>query len=54
MYVVWLSPAGCGRFTGISRGAEMCSGFPQSKAALVTVASGGKRTLGSMIKQWRG
>ena len=47
MYVVWLSPAGCGGFTGISRDAEMCSGFPPPQAALVTVASGGKGTLGS-------
>ena len=43
MYVVWLSPAGCGGFTGISRDAEMCSGFPPPQAALVTVASGKKR-----------
>ena len=42
MYVVWLSPAGCGGFTGISRDAEMCSGFPPPQAALVTVASGEK------------
>ena len=40
MYVVWLSPAGCDGFTGISRDAEMCSGFPPPQAALVTVASG--------------
>ena len=40
MYVVWLSPAGCGGFTGISRNAEMCSGFPPPQVALVTVASG--------------
>ena len=39
MYVVWLSAAGCGGFTGISREAEMCSGFPPPKAALVTIAS---------------
>ena len=39
MYVVWLSPAGCGGFTGISRDAEMCSGIPPPQAALVTVAS---------------
>ena len=42
MCVVWLSPAGCGCFTGISRDAEMCSGFPPPQAALVTVASGKK------------
>ena len=48
MYVVWLSPAGCGGFTGISREAEMCSGLPPPQAVLVTVASGGKGTLGSM------
>ena len=42
MYVVWLSPAGCGGFTGISRDANMCSGFPQPQAALVTVAFGEK------------
>ena len=40
--MVWLSPAGCGGFTGISRDAEMCSGFPPPQAALVTVASGEK------------
>ena len=40
MYVVWLSPAGCGGFTGISRDAEMCSGFPPPQAALITGASG--------------
>ena len=28
MYVVCLSPAGCGVFTGISRDAEVCSGSP--------------------------
>ena len=42
MYVVWLSPAGCGGFTGLSRDAEMCSGFPPRQAALVSVASGEK------------
>ena len=41
-YVVWLSPVGCGGFTGISRDVEMCSGFPSPQAALVTVASGEK------------
>ena len=35
-------PAGCGGFTGISRDAAMCSGFPPPQAALVTVASGEK------------
>ena len=40
--MVWLSPAGCGGFTGISREAEMCSGFPPPQAVLVTVASGEK------------
>ena len=40
MYVVWLSPSGCGGFTGISRDAQMCFGFPPPQAALVTVASG--------------
>ena len=40
--MVWLSPAGCGGFTGISRDAEMFSGFPPPQAALVTVASGEK------------
>ena len=51
MYVVWLSPAGCGGFTGISREAEICSGFPPPKTALVTVASGEKGLcqLGSMV-----
>ena len=39
MYVVWLSPAGCGGFTGMSRDAEICSGFPPPQAPLVTVAS---------------
>ena len=28
IYVVWLSPAGCGDFTGISKVAEMCPDFP--------------------------
>ena len=42
MYEVWLSPAGCGGLTGISRDAEMCSGFPPPQAAVVTVASGKK------------
>ena len=42
MYVVWLSPTGCGGFTGIIREAEMCSGFPPPKVALVTVTSGEK------------
>ena len=42
MYVVWLSPAGCGGFTSIFRDAEMCSGFPPPQTALVTVASGEK------------
>ena len=28
MYVVWLSPGGSGGFTGISRDAEICPGFP--------------------------
>ena len=42
MYVVWLSQAGCGGFTGISRDAEMCSGFPPPQIALVAVASGEK------------
>ena len=50
MYVVWLSPAGCGGFTGISRDAEMCSGFPPPQVALVNFASWGKRTLGSMVE----
>ena len=49
MYVVWLSPGGFGGFTGIFRDAEICPGFPPPKAALVTVASGGKGTLGSMV-----
>ena len=40
MYVVWLSPDGCGGFTGISWDAEKCSGFTPPEAALVTVASG--------------
>ena len=40
--MVWLSPAGCGGFTGISRVAEMCPGFPPPQATLVTVASGEK------------
>ena len=40
--MVWLSPAGYGGFTGISRNAEMCSGFPPPQAALDTVASGEK------------
>ena len=40
--MVWLSPGGSGGFTGISRDAEMCPGFPPSQAALVTVASGEK------------
>ena len=40
--MVWLSPAGCGGFTGISRDAEMCFGFSPSQAALVNVASGEK------------
>ena len=42
MYVVCLSQAGCGGFTGISWDAEMCSGFPPPQAVLVTVASGEK------------
>ena len=40
--MVWLSPGGSGGFTGISRHAEICPGFPPPQAALVTVASGGK------------
>ena len=39
MYVVWLSPAGCGGFISIFWDAEMCSGIPPPQAALVTVAS---------------
>ena len=39
MYVVWLSPAGCSGFIGLSREAEMCSGFPPPQTALVAVAS---------------
>ena len=35
MYVVWLSPAGCGGFTGVSRDVEMCSGFPPPQAGVV-------------------
>ena len=42
MYVVWLSPGGSGGFTGISRDAEICPGFPPTQTALVTVASGQK------------
>ena len=42
MYVVWLSPGGSSGFTGISRDAEICPGFPPPQAALVTVASGEK------------
>ena len=42
MYVVWLSPAGCGGFTDIFRDAEICPGFPPPQAALVTGASGEK------------
>ena len=42
MYVVWLSVGGSGGFTGISRDAEICPGFPPPQAALVTVASGEK------------
>ena len=49
MYVVWLLRAGCGGFTGISWEAEMCSGFPPPQAALVTVASGEKGLLSSMV-----
>ena len=49
MYVVWPSHAGCGGFTGISRDAEMCSGFPPPQAALVSVASGENGKLGSMV-----
>ena len=37
--MVFLSPAGCGSFTGISRVAEMCPGFSPPQATLVTVAS---------------
>ena len=40
--MVWLSPGGFGGFTCIFRDAEICSGFPPPKAALVTVASGEK------------
>ena len=42
MFVVWLSPGGSVRFTGISWDAEICPGFPPPQAALVTVASGEK------------
>ena len=49
MYVVWLSPGGFGGFTGIFRDAEICPGFPPPQAALVTVASGEKGALGSMV-----
>ena len=42
MYMVWLSPAGCRGFTAIFWEAEMCSGFPPPRTALVTVASGEK------------
>ena len=42
LYVVWLSPGGYGGFTGISRDAEKCPGFPPPQAALVTVAFGEK------------
>ena len=37
MYVVWRCR--CGGFTGISRVAEMCPGFPSHQTALVTVVS---------------
>ena len=40
MYVVMLSPGGSGGFTGISRDAEICPGFPPPQAALFTVSSG--------------
>ena len=40
MYVVWRSPGGSCGFTGISRDAEICPGFPPPQASLVTVASG--------------
>ena len=42
MSVVWLSPAGCGDFTGISRFAEKRSGCSPPQAALVTGAPGEK------------
>ena len=48
MYVVWLLPGRSGGFTGIFHG------FPPPQAALVTVTSGGKGALGSMVRQWRG
>ena len=39
MYVVLLSPGGSGGFTGISRGAEICPGFPPPQAALAIATS---------------
>ena len=37
--MVWLSPGGSGGFTGISRDAEICPGFPPPQAALRIILS---------------
>ena len=43
-FVVWLSPAGCGAFTGISQVAEMCPGRQASSLLYL-----GKWALGSIV-----
>ena len=40
--MVWFSPDGSGCFTGISRDAEICPGFPQPQTALVVATSSKK------------